>query len=76
MRYIADMKKSLLEKVQEARKLPDADNAAVAVEWALGHLTFTDIQRGVGKTAGSGVYAKLARGLRDAVRLGLLRKAA
>ena len=63
--------KSITKKVR-ANKPADKEAAALAVAWALGDITYTQAQSVLAKSCGASVYAVLACGLRDALRLGML----
>ncbi len=50
----------------------DPDRAELALAWAFGEVTFTQVNAVLGgKKAGNGGYTHLAAGLRDAFRLKL-----
>lgn len=49
---------------------PERENAVLAVAWAYGEVTMTQVTKALGRDGNS--YAHVARGLRDAVRLGLI----
>lgn len=70
------MKVSLLDKARSKETKPNLETAELSVEWATGGLTFTQVQQALGCAVGSGVYAVLARGLRDALKLGVLERKA
>lgn len=68
---------SLLDRARavETKTLPNAELAQLAVAWAHDDVTLLQASEAMGKS-GNGMYATLSRGLRDAVRLGLLARAA
>lgn len=53
---------------------PERENALLAVAWAHGEVQLTQVTAALGRTGNS--YAHIARGLRDAVRLGLIARKA
>ncbi len=71
------MKRSLVDKahsLKPEKQTPDKERASLSLAWAFDEVSFTQAQKALGATPGSGVYAVLARGLRDALRLGLLER--
>lgn len=65
--------KSITKKVR-ASKPADKEAAALAVAWALGDVTYTQVQEVLARAKGASVYAVLACGLRSALRLGMLQR--
>ena len=71
---------SLLSKAKAVKgntrkeRPPEKEAARLAVAWALGEVTYTQVQAALDRSRGASVYGVLACGLRDAVRLGYLTK--
>ncbi len=66
---------SISKKVRASRaNQPEA--AALSVAWAIGDVTYTQAQQVLARSKGSSVYAVLACGLRDALRMGALQRVA
>ena len=63
--------KSITKKVSAGKPI-DKQAAALSVAWALGEITYTQAQAVLARSRGASVYAVLACGLRDALRLGML----
>ena len=63
--------KSITKKVPVGKPI-DKQAAALSVAWALGEVTYTQAQSVLARSRGASVYAVLACGLRDALRLGML----
>lgn len=60
-------------KAPERKKAPPTKEAAqLAVAWACGELTYTQVQAALDRSKGASVYGVLAIGLRDAIHLGFL----
>lgn len=52
---------------------PQREAAHLSVAWAKGEVTYTQVQDALQRGKGASVYGVLACGLRDAVKLGLLK---
>ena len=63
---------TLLERARES-KPADKDTAALAVACAFGEITLTQASEACGRHANA-MYATLWRGIKDAARLGLLKR--
>jgi hypothetical protein len=63
-----------LERARSAKPAtkgkPDRENAQLAIAWARDEIKLSQVNAAIG-ISGSATYSVLARGLRDAVRLGL-----
>lgn len=68
---------TLLSKAKAAkprkRVEPNRDLARLSVAWATDEVSLTQVRVALG-VSGTAMYSSLARGLRDAVQLGLLAK--
>ena len=65
--------KSITKKARVSKPI-DKQAAALSVAWALGEVTYTQAQGVLARSRGASVYAVLACGLRDAIRLGMLQQ--
>ena len=52
-------------------RAPNRQKAILALAWARGEVSYTQVQATVGGSTGASVYGMLACGLRDAFKLGL-----
>ncbi len=69
---------SLVTKARTAQPLrnspPNREVAELSVAWATGEVSYTQVHMALDRTKRTTIYNVLACGLRDAVRLGMLKK--
>ena len=63
-----------IPKKARASQPADKETAALSVAWALGDVTYTQAQEVLARAKGASVYAVLACGLRNALRMGMLQR--
>ncbi len=77
-----EKQKSLLARAREVKRPerkqspPEKEAALLAVAWACGEVSYTQAQHALDRGKGASVYGVLALGLRDALKMGILVKAA
>ena len=65
----------LLERALAAKATPSKEareKAELAVAWAFGKLTLTEVTQALGSSTGNGTYSTLSRSLRDAAAFGMI----